>query len=186
MYTHASPPLLSNLQCFPWVTGTTHQNLRITRKLGLEPEAVQGGVKGRLLQLLLMAAFRQPLQEALEQAAQLLAVLPPGGGVDYLRVFVRYVIATQENEAVRAFGEAMQRHAAGSGGEIMTYAQELLQEGERKGKQEGERKGKIEGQIETIENFLEAGVGWAVIESATGIDQKQLEALKRQLADMTQ
>ena len=134
--------------------------------------------QGRLLQLLLMAAFRQPLREALEQAAQLLAALPPSGSVDYLRVFVRYVIATQDNEAVKTFGEAMQRHATGSGGEIMTYAQELLQE--------GERKGKIEGQIETIENFLKAGVEWAVIESATGIDQKQLEALKLQLAGMIQ
>ena len=151
-------------------------------------------MKGRLLQLLLLAAFRQPLREALEQAAQLLAALPPSGGVDYLRVFVRYVVATQDTEAVKAFGEAMQRHAAGSGGEIMTYAQELLQEGERKGrqegrqegKQEGERKGKIAGQIETIENFLKAGVGWAVIESATGIDEKQLAALKQQLAEMTQ
>ena len=128
-----------------------------------------------------MAAFRQPLLEALEQAAQLLAALPPSGGIDYLRVFVRYVIATQDNEAVRAFGEAIQRHAAGSGGEIMTYAQELLQEG----RQEGERQGKIAGQIETIENFLKAGVGWAVIESATGIDQKQLEVLKQELAEMS-
>ena len=164
---------------------------------GLEPAAVQGGVKGRLLQLLLLAAFRQPLREALDQAAQLLAALPPSGGVDYLRVFVRYVVATQDTEAVKAFGAAMQRHAAGSGGEIMTYAQELLQEGERKGrqegkqegerkgKQEGERKGKIAGQIETLENFLKAGVGWAVIESATGIDEKQLAALKQQLAEMT-
>ncbi len=59
----------------------------------------------------------------------------------------------------------------------MTYAQELLQE--------GERKGKIEGQIEIIENLLKAGVGWSVIESATGIDQKQLEALKQQLEDMS-
>ncbi len=59
----------------------------------------------------------------------------------------------------------------------MTYAQELLQE--------GERKGKIEGQIEIIENFLKAGVGWSVIESATGIDQKQLGALKQQLEDMS-
>ena len=145
---------------------------------GLEPEGVHGGVKGRLLQLLLMAAFRQPLREALEQAAQLLAVLPPSGGIDYLRVFVRYVIATQDNEAVKAFGEAIQRYTAESGGEIMTYAQELLEE--------GERKGKIEGQIETIENFLKAGVGWAVIESATGIDQKQLAALKQELAEMSQ
>lgn len=45
----------------------------------------------------------------------------------------------------------------------MTYPQELLQE--------GERKGKIEGQIEIIENFLKAGVEWSVIESATGVRQ---------------
>jgi predicted transposase/invertase (TIGR01784 family) len=105
-----------------------------------------------------------------------LAVLPPSSGVDYVRVFVRYVIATQETKVVRAFGEAIQRHSAGSGGEVMTYAQELLQE--------GERKGKIKGQIEIIENLLKAGMEWALIESATGIDQNQLQALKQQLEEM--
>ena len=118
---------------FPEIAGAWSFVPRFTHMLidqsSLEPQAIQGGVKGRMLQLLMMAAFRQPVAEVLEQAARLLAVLPPSSGVDYVRVFVRYVIATQETEAVRAFGEAIQRHSAGSGGKVMTYAQELLQEG---------------------------------------------------------
>ena len=83
----------------------------------------------------------------------------------------------------------------------MTYAEELILEGERKGEQrgrqaglregeqhgrraglrEGEQRGRIEGQVRTIERLVQAGVQWPLIESATGIDREALSALKRRL-----
>ena len=78
----------------------------------------------------------------------------------------------------------------------MTYAEELIregrkqgrqegrQEGREEGRQEGEQQGVLKGKVGTIENLLQAGVQWSVIESATGIDQDALRALKQRLAGL--
>ena len=62
---------------------------------------------------------------------------------------------------------------------MKTYAEELLQEGLRKGRQESRQ----EGQLGTIENFLRAGIEWSVIKEATGIDQEAYQALRRRLEE---
>ena len=64
---------------------------------------------------------------------------------------------------------------------MTTYAEELIQEGERKGHVEGRQEGRVEGRVDTIEALLRAGVEWPVIEAATGIDQDALRALKQRL-----
>ena len=65
--------------------------------------------------------------------------------------------------------------------------QEGRQEGELKGRQEGELKGRQEGELkgrlETIDGLLRAGIGWPVIQSATGIDEQTYRALKRDSAN---
>ena len=68
-------------------------------------------------------------------------------------------------------GEALRRHVPGPGGDMKTYAEELLQEGRQ------------EGQLGTIENFLRAGIEWSVIKEATGIDQEAFQALRRRLGE---
>ena len=72
---------------------------------------------------------------------------------------------------------------------MLTYAEELLQEGEIKGKQkgllEGKQEGLLEGKVETIEALLNVGVDWSVITDATGIDPAQFQTLKKQLAQLT-
>ena len=59
----------------------------------------------------------------------------------------------------------------------MTYAQELLAEGEAKGRAEGEARK----QVEMVEGFLRVGVTWEVIEAATGLTEADFQALKAQL-----
>lgn len=101
-------------------------------------------------------------------------------------MFVMYLLATQDRGIARSFGEAV----SGPGGELMTYAEELIREGRKQGRQEGrdegrqegEQQGVLKGKVGTIENLLQAGVQWSVIESATGIDQDALRALKQRLA----
>ena len=56
----------------------------------------------------------------------------------------------------------------------MTYAQELLEEG------------RMRNQVEVIEGLLREGVEWAVIERATGVNETQFQALKRQIADLNE
>jgi hypothetical protein len=143
----------------------------------MEPGSVEGGLKGRILQLLMMAAFDKHVVEAMERAAQLVADLPPSGGINYIRLFVFYVMATQDRAGLRAFGEVLQRYGAEHGGEVMTYAQELLEEG----RAEGERRGEQRGKVEVIEGLLRVGVDWQVIEAGTGINEAQFQLLKQQL-----
>ena len=151
---------------------------------GMRPEEVQGEFKTRLMQLLLMAAYH-PTVAWMEQVAKLLGLLsslPPSGGVNYMRIFVRYLLSTQEPEAVESFREVLREYAPAVRDDVMTtYAQELLAEG----RAEGEQLGAIKTQVEVIEGFLREGVEWAVIERATGINELQFQVLKQQVEDMT-
>ena len=47
----------------------------------------------------------------------------------------------------------------------------------REGRQEGELEGRRKGLMEAIERFLRVGVGWPVIQSATGIDEQTYRTL---------
>ena len=64
----------------------------------------------------------------------------------------------------------------------MTCGEMLRREGELRGRQEGELKGRLE----TIDGFLRAGVGWPVIQSATGIDKHAYRTLKRDASGGTE
>ena len=48
------------------------------------------------------------------------------------------------------------------------------------------QEGRQEGRLETIEGFLRAGIGWQVIQSATGIDEHTYRTLKHDSANGTE
>jgi len=56
----------------------------------------------------------------------------------------------------------------------MTYAEQLLAEGEAKGEQRAK--------VQIVEGLLRAGVTWEVIEAATGLTEAGFEGVKAQLA----
>ena len=140
----------------------------------------------------MMAAFQKFVQKALAQAAQLMAQMEQTGGIDYAKVFVIYLAATQERRTVQEFVETINRHAERIGGDMLTYADELLQEGEIKGKQEGllegrqrlRSKARSKARSRPSRNCLNVGVDWSLITTATGMDPIQFEALKKQLAQL--
>ena len=163
---------------------------------------MRGEALGRVAQLALMAAARRRVSQgraALLMAAQYMGELARSGRIELFGAIVRYVITTQDKQTVGEFGEALRRHVPGPGGDMKTYAEELLQEGLQKGRQEGRhegrhegrqegrqeglQKGRQEGQLGTIENFLRAGIEWSVIKEATGIDQEAFQALRRRLEE---
>ena len=168
-------------RALPWVPGFAHE---LVDQTTLEPDGVGGGLRGRIAQLLMMAAFDRHLDAALHLTAQLLPLLRRGGGgVDERRQLYRYLLSTQDRDVVRRLREALRRRGPEEeGDEMMTYAQELLAEGEARGRAEGEARGRAEGetrkQIEMVEGFLRVGVTWEVIEAATGLDAAGFEALK--------
>ena len=100
-----------------------------------------------------------------------------------LDLFLSYLTRTQESEGIDTFKETMQDHGIDVGGQLMTYAQELLAEGEAKGRAEGHAEGRMENQVEVVEGLLRVGVTWEVIEAATGLTEADFQALKARLAD---
>ena len=129
----------------------------------------------------MMVAYRRR-REALQRAARLLSdVMRSGDRGDAVRAIVMYLWATQDRATARRFGEELRDAVPEPGGDLMTYAEELILEGEQRGRREGEQRGRIEGQVRTIERLVQAGVQWPLIESATGIDREALSALKRRL-----
>jgi predicted transposase YdaD len=140
---------------------------------GLPPEQVKGGLKARVAQLLLMAAYRDPVRDVLRVAAPLMAQVTRSGGIDYVAVFVLYLAATQERRVVNEFATQVRQYAPNTGGDMLTYAEEL--------RQEGRIEGKIEGTVETIENLLAVGAEWSLISKATGITPEEFDQLKLQI-----
>ena len=151
---------------------------------GLQPDEVQGERNTQLMQLLLLAASH-PAVAWMEQVARLLAALaglPPSGGVNYVRIFVRYILATQAPEAAAAFREVLRQHVPEGGEDPMTtYAQELFAEG----RAEGEQQGKVKTQVEVIEGLLREGMAWSVIERVTGVNETQFQTLKQHVAALS-
>ncbi len=79
-----------------------------------------------------MAAYH-PASVWMEQVARRLdslSSLPPSGGINYARIFVLYILATQEPEAAQSFRDVLRQYAPEVGDDLMTYAQELLAQGE--------------------------------------------------------
>ena len=155
-----------------------HLTYFLVDQSGIKPEEVKGEIRGRIVQLLMLAAFHEQVRDALLAVAQLWNRIPQTGGINYAHVFIQYVLATQDNDKLAEFDAMLKARKSDIGDEIVTYAQQLLLEGKNKGKIEG----KIEGQLELIEGFLRAGVGWATIVEATGVDQAKFAELKAQLA----
>ena len=147
---------------------------------------MRGRLHGRIAQIMMMTRYRYRRQ-ALRRAVQLLAELLPHADRDAVRTLVVYVWATQDRDTARRFGQQLRATVSGTGGELVTYAEELMQETARKvraeGVLEGREEGRWEGQVRTIEDLLRAGVPWPVIEAATGIDEDALHALKQRLEE---
>ncbi len=180
---------------WPWVPRFEHLLLDQTE---MEPGGVEGGVAGRIAQLLMMAASGRHAREALEGAAGLLASLVPGGAGSPFGIFVLYVMATQDRATWETFTTALKRRESGQEGDTMAYAHELLAEGREQGLEEGMQQGMQQGmqrgmlqgvqrgKVETVEGFLKAGATWEMIESATGLDEAGFRALKERLAADTE
>jgi predicted transposase YdaD len=143
---------------------------------GLQPDEVQGALKTQLMQLVMLAAYH-PALAWMEQVARLLgslSSLAPSGGINYVRIFVLYILATQEPATAQSFRDVLRQHAPAVGEALMTYAQELLKEGE------------IRAEVRILENLLREGMAWPAIERITGVNEAHFQALKQRLEAMNQ
>ncbi len=180
--TEFSELLPAKVRAWPWLPRFEHLLIDHSET----PLAgVRGAMKGRAAQLMMMAACRVARWPALRRALPLLAEVARRGGREQVRAFVLYALATQEEQMRRRFAKEFQRQVPGPEGDIMTYVEEIKQQGRQEGRQDGLEEGRLEGQVHTIESLLRAGAPWPLIESATGVDEAGLRALKQRLAAST-
>ena len=104
---------------------------------------------------------------------RLLAALPPRGRFDIVRLFVTYLLQTQDEAHLPRLSEEWRRRAPEAGGDFVTIAEMLIKQGRQEGRQEG--------RIETLEQMVRSGVEWPLIESAAGNDPDTLRVLKERL-----
>ena len=150
------------------------------------PETGTGKVRTRIVQLLLlssgeaacrrMAASGQHSPKALRSAARL-AALPEANDAGNLSLLVEYLTCTQDPESIRLFDETMKDHGIDRGKTLMTYAEELLEEG----RSEGRAEGRMQRDLEVVQGCLQAGITWDVITAATGLTEASFEELKARL-----
>ena len=156
---------------WPWIPRFSHVLLDQTT---LTPETVTGKVRTRIVQLLLMAASGHHTPEALRLAAAL-AASPEARDASNLNLFVQYLTSTQDPEGIDLFDETMKDHGIDIGATLMTYAQQLMEK--------GRAEGRMKNQVENVQGFLQAGVAWEVITTATGLTEADFEELKAQMAN---
>ena len=157
---------------WPWTPRFAHLLIDQSQAAG---ERLGGGPRGRIALLALMAAYRQggeQLQLAL-RVVRLLAALPPGGRFDIVKLFVTYLLQTQDEAHLPRLSEEWRRRAPEAGGDFVTIAEMFIKQGRQEGRQEG--------RIETLEQMVRSGVEWPLIESAAGDDPDTLQALKERL-----
>jgi predicted transposase YdaD len=173
---------------WPWVPRFRHG---LIDQSALAPEDLPGDLPVRLMQMVLLAVSHpeRPWEALVGQLIAELATWPSRGGLDYIRIFLRYLLHTQERAALETLHTVLRHQAPVVGEQLMTYAQELRQEGERQGREEGREEGREAGRTEgelraevrIIENLLREGMEWAAIARITGIDETEFRALKQRL-----
>ncbi len=153
----------------------------------IQPEEIEGEIKVRVMQLVMMAAYH-PERDWMALAGELLRTLwslGSSGGTNFFYVFVDYILHTQEPEAIELFGAVLRRGVSEVGDELMSYAQQLEERGKAEGKALGEEWGRLQVQIEVIENLLRLGDDWSRIEAISGVKEAEFDALKRRLDELS-
>jgi hypothetical protein len=159
----------------------------LTDQSGFSNDEIRGALKVRIAQLLMKAAFHGKIREIFGTLSALMSELPESGGIGYVRVFIRYIAATQERKTVEEFTGIMMKQSEHIGENMISAAQEWFNEGLNealnkgftKGVNKGVNKGVVKGQIEVIEKFLKAGATWDFIYKATEIDENSFHELKK-------
>ena len=179
---------------WPWVPRFAH--VLIDQSQAAAADA-GGQTRGRIALLALMAAFRDG-REQLDlglRVVRLLAALPRTGRFDIVRLFVHYLLRTQDAAHLPLLDEEWQRRAPEAGGDFVTIAEMLVKQGRQEGRQEGIEEGRQEGieegrqegieegRLATLEKLARSGAGWSLIESAADGDAEMLQALRQRLAE---
>jgi hypothetical protein len=137
----------------------------LTDQSGFSNDEIRGALKVRIAQLLMKAAFHGKIREIFTTLSEMMSELPESGGIGYVRIFIRYIAATQERKTVEDFAGIMKKYSERIGEDMITAAQEWFHEG----------------LIEVIEKLLKEGVTWDIVYKATGFDENRFNEMKKKL-----
>ena len=152
----------------------------LTDQSGFSNDEIRGALKVRIAQLLMKAAFHGKIREIFDILSALMSELPENGGIRYIRVFIRYIAATQERKTVDEFTGIMKKQSERIGENMITAAQEWFNEGFNECLNECFNEGLLR-QIEIIEKLLKEGVTWDIIYRATDFDENSFNEMKMKL-----
>ena len=93
----------------------------------------------------------------------------PVGRFDIVKLFVTYLLQTQDEAHLPRLSEEWRRRAPEAGGDFVTIAEMLIKQGRQ------------EGRLETLEQLVRSGAEWPLIESAAGNDPGTLRALRERM-----
>lgn len=104
--------------------------------------------------------------------------LRSAGEGEYAGTVGHYLLNTQDDKEIQLLQDHWQRLGGSPEGGIMSYAQQLIEQG----RAQGEARGEAKGRVNTVESLLQVGVTWDVIEAATGLNEASFQDLKERLA----
>ncbi|MCP4107405.1 MAG: Rpn family recombination-promoting nuclease/putative transposase, partial [Desulfobacteraceae bacterium] len=87
---------------------------------GWADDEIRGTLKAKIAQLLIKAKYHGKLIRMFRKLVRLLSKLPETGGINFMRVFLIYIIETQEQETVSEFAKLMKKQSKKMEGEMTT------------------------------------------------------------------
>lgn len=161
-------------------------NFKLTDLTITHDDVILQHKKISLLELLLKHIHDRDLNETIEsivkgfQLAELYMVNP-----SLIQAAISYLLNGRERDELNPLIEQLKQNLPKYGDEIMTYAEELRQEGEQRGMQLGEQKGRQEGkqeaQQEIAKQLLKSGVDSKIIATSTHLPIDKIAELKASL-----
>ena len=125
-------------------------------------DEIKGTIMSRVMLLLFKYIFKPELQHKLPEIFSLLRTLvEKETGLQYLETIIRYLASVLDEEelSLQQIKEmAEQAISKEAGGYIMTLAEKLRKEGEKRGLIEGEKRGERKGKLEGFREAIELGI----------------------------
>ena len=146
---------------------------------------IKGGAILRIILETLKSVFKKDVQEfyrvlkrsiiAIEEIEQ------KEKGTEYFEVLIRYIMNARNDIGVTDIYELAKEVSLERSEEIMTIAEQLIQEGMEKGMEKGVEKGVEKGKMETARAALLKGADMKFVAEITGLPLERIQKLKKEL-----
>ena len=126
---------------------------------------------------ILRAVFIEDFDEFIEALTEALTALAKleqqEKGIDYFKTFMIYIMSAKKDLTIKHIYNVIKKISPERSDDIMTIAEQLIQEGIKKGIE----KGREEGKLEVVRNALKEGAEIDLIAKLTGLSKKEIEKI---------